>query len=165
MFILVERSTQIKKYDKVMQDSKQIENDSKNRVLLIEKLELIINNKPQYEYLISPIYEILDELENSISFSKYVRQDEVIKKLKQQREEVKIEIFRQTKKLKIYDVEEKKSKIIILKDLLVQKNKIEDLKVLQEKRNRIKDIKRELQYLQNTEDTSKINEISSLIND
>ncbi|EJH6050786.1 hypothetical protein NFY00_000871 [Listeria monocytogenes] len=156
-------SEQINEYDKIIQDSKQIENDNRNRESLLRNLQELVRDKKDYQYLINPIISILNELENSISFSRYVRQDEVVKKLKEQKNDVKDEIQRQSSKFKMYSFNEKTEKIVILKDLLGQKNNEIDLEDLEKKKRRIKDIRYELKKLQNSEDKEKLNKISNLM--
>ncbi|WP_185634564.1 hypothetical protein [Listeria ivanovii] len=156
-------SEQIKECDKIIQDSRQIENDSRNREALLRNLQELVREKKDYQYLVNPIISTLSELENSISFSKYVRQDEVVKRLKEQKNEVKNEIQRQSSKFKMYSFNEKAEKIVIIKDLLGQKNSEIDLEDLENKKRRIKEIKNELKKLQNSVDTEKINEISNLM--
>lgn len=156
-------SEQIKEHDKIIQDSKQIENDSRNREVLLRNLQELVREKKDYQYLVNPIISTLSELENSISFSKYVRQDEVVKRLKEQKNEVKNEIQRQSSKFKMYSFNEKAEKIVIIKDLLRQKISEIDLEDLENKKRRIKEIKNELKKLQNSVDTEKIKEISHLM--
>lgn len=156
-------SEQINEYDKIIQDSKQIENDNRNRESLLRNLQDLVRDKKDYQYLINPIISTLNELENSISFSRYVRQDEVVKKLKEQKNDVKDEIQRQSSKFKMYSFNEKTEKIVILKDLLGQKNNEIDLEDLEKKKRRIKDIRYELKKLQNSEDKEKLNKISNLM--
>ncbi|EAD4232946.1 hypothetical protein UL97_14790, partial [Listeria monocytogenes] len=156
-------SEQINEYDKIIQDSKQIENDNRNRESLLRNLQELVRDKKDYQYLINPIISTLNELENSISFSRYVRQDEVVKKLKEQKNDVKDEIQRQSSKFKMYSFNEKTEKIVILKDLLGQKNNEIDLEDLEKKKRRIKDIRYELKKLQNSEDKEKLNKISNLM--
>ncbi|EIU6108082.1 hypothetical protein, partial [Listeria monocytogenes] len=146
-----------------IQDSKQIENDNRNRESLLRNLQELVRDKKDYQYLINPIISTLNELENSISFSRYVRQDEVVKKLKEQKNDVKDEIQRQSSKFKMYSFNEKTEKIVILKDLLGQKNNEIDLEDLEKKKRRIKDIRYELKKLQNSEDKEKLNKISNLM--
>ncbi|EAG0499415.1 hypothetical protein A6X92_03245 [Listeria monocytogenes] len=156
-------SEQINEYDKIIQDSKQIENDNRNRESLLRNLQELVRDKKDYQYLINPIISTLNELENSISFSRYVRQDEVVKKLKEQKNDVNDEIQRQSSKFKMYSFNEKTEKIVILKDLLGQKNNEIDLEDLEKKKRRIKDIRYELKKLQNSEDKEKLNKISNLM--
>ncbi|MCD7543224.1 hypothetical protein KYE00_04365 [Listeria monocytogenes] len=156
-------SEQINEYDKIIQDSKQVENDNRNRESLLRNLQELVRDKKDYQYLINPIISTLNELENSISFSRYVRQDEVVKKLKEQKNDVKDEIQRQSSKFKMYSFNEKTEKIVILKDLLGQKNNEIDLEDLEKKKRRIKDIRYELKKLQNSEDKEKLNKISNLM--
>ncbi|MEN0966374.1 hypothetical protein AAHR09_11320 [Listeria monocytogenes] len=156
-------SEQINEYDKIIQDSKQIENDNRNRESLLRNLQELVRDKKDYQYLINPIISTLNELENSISFNRYVRQDEVVKKLKEQKNDVKDEIQRQSSKFKMYSFNEKTEKIVILKDLLGQKNNEIDLEDLEKKKRRIKDIRYELKKLQNSEDKEKLNKISNLM--
>ncbi|EMG9837660.1 hypothetical protein V5454_000461 [Listeria monocytogenes] len=156
-------SEQINEYDKIIQDSKQIENDNRNRESLLRNLQELVRDKKDYQYLINPIISTLNELENSISFSRYVRQDEVVKKLKEQKNDVKDEIQRQSSKFKMYSFNEKTEKIVILKDLLGQKNNEIDLEDLEKKKRRIKEIRYELKKLQNSEDKEKLNKISNLM--
>lgn len=85
---------QIKVYEKYKNDLITQQTENKNRETMLTTLQSIVAENNHYEYLVAPIIDLVDELKKSISFTQYMVKDEVILKLKKQREQVKQEIIK-----------------------------------------------------------------------
>ena len=59
---------------------------------LLENLNGIINDNPDFDYLVNPIKEILNEVNKSISLTNYLITDKTILELKKRRKEIKLEL-------------------------------------------------------------------------
>jgi len=153
---------QIKVYENGIQDSKRFEKDNENRKFLLEKLSEIIVENNSFEYLIVPLKNLLSELDTTISFSKYMINDNTIKELKKQRELLKTEIRRNDSRFRFFTLEEKEKAIVLIENYLNSDIRSVESE-LNEKRKRIKAIREELKILQNSDDTRKINELSHYI--
>lgn len=155
-------SEQIKSYENVIADSKQFEKDSKNRVFLLEKLDEVLKNESNFEYLITPLKNLLNELDETISFNKYTISDKTIEELKKQREKLKIEIHRNDSRFRCYTLEEKEKAIALIEDYLSEDIANCDGKV-KELKSKIKAIKENIKVLQNANDSNRIKELSDYI--
>lgn len=153
---------QIKIYENRIEDLKSLEKDNENRKLLLEKLNKLLEENTEFEYLISPLRKLTSELNTTISFSKFTISDNTIKELKKQRDLLKIEIKRNESKFKVYTLEEKAKAIALIEDYLSADihSSEEELK---EKNKRIKEIRDQLKILQISDDTKKIKELSDYI--
>ncbi|MCP3808701.1 hypothetical protein NLX78_15800 [Paenibacillus sp. Lou8.1] len=157
-------SEQIKIYENRISDYKQIERDNQNRKLLLEKLNSLLGENSDFEYLVSPLQKLISELDSTISFSKFLIGDSTINELKKQREQVKMEIKRNDSRFRLFSMEEKAKAIIIIEDYLsADIRSYED--ELKQKKKRIKEIREELRVLQNSDDNKKIEELSKFITD
>lgn len=155
---------QIKIYENGIQDSKRFEKDNENRKILLENLDTILMGNNTFEYLITPLKNLISELDTTISFSKYVINDNTIKELKKQRELLKTEIRRNDSRFQFFTLEEKEKAIVLIENYLA--SDVESVEEeLKDKRRRIKEIREELKVLQNSDDTKKINELSQYITD
>jgi len=155
-------SEQIKVYENSISDTKQFEKDNENRKLLLSKLDDLIKENDDFDYLVEPLKNLLTNIENTIAFSKYVISDNTIKELKKQKEKLKIEIRRNDSRFKIYTLEDKSKSIALIEDYLST-----DVHSLDEeikaKKKRIREIREELKALQASDDSKKIREISEYI--
>ena len=61
-------SEQIKVYENTVNDAKQFEVDNKNRKKLLNKLHELILENESLAYLVAPIEELLNEIDNTIFF-------------------------------------------------------------------------------------------------
>lgn len=155
-------SEQIKVYENSSSDLKQFEKDNLNRKILLEKLAVLINENGNLDYLIKPLQSLLTDIENSISFSKYIISDNTIKELIKQRESLRTEIKRNDSRFKMYTMEEKSKAIALIEDYLsaeVQSNEEE----LIENKKKVREIREKLRVLQSTDDSNKIKELSKYI--
>ncbi|WP_223264248.1 hypothetical protein [Paenibacillus sp. IHB B 3084] len=155
-------SEQIKIYENSIADSRQFEKDNKNRILLLTKLEGLLDENNTFDYLVSPLKNLVTELESTISFSKYVISDNTVKELKKQREILKAKIKSNDARFKLFTLEEKSKAIVLIEDCLSTsiQSPAEELKT---KRKKIKEIKDELKILQNSDNSQKIKELSQYI--
>lgn len=155
-------SEQIKVYENSISDTKQFEKDNENRKLLLSKLDDLIEENEDFNYLVEPLKNLLANIENTIAFSKYVISDNTIKELKKQKETLRTEILRNDSRFKIYTLEDKSKSIALIEDYLSA-----DVHFLEEeikaKKKRIREIREELKALQASDDSKKIREISEYI--
>lgn len=153
---------QIKVYENSIADSKQFEKDNENRILLLEKLNILLEENSAFEYLISPLKNLISELDTTISFSKYLTSDNTIKELKKQRNILKSEIRRNDSRFRCFTLEEKTKAIVLIEEYLSTDISSCDEEI-KEKRKIIKELRNELKVLQNSDDTQKIIELSQYI--
>lgn len=155
-------SEQIKVYDNTIENYRQNEMENKNRKLLLSNLQMLIESEPNMEYLARPLADLINEVEGSITFGKYIISDETVKELRKQREQVISEMKKQNSKFRCYSLEEK-SKAIALIQAYLQED-IKDVSgELNECRRELRQLKNELQELQNNDDSKKIDNFSKLI--
>ncbi len=155
-------SEQIKIYENSISDTKQFEKDNENRKLLLSKLDGLINDNADFNYLVEPLKNLLTKIDSTIAFSKYLISDNTIKELKRQKETLRTEIRRNDSRFKMYTLEDKSKSIVLIEDYLSTDVYFLD-EELKEKRKRIKEIREELKALQASDDTKKIREISEYI--
>lgn len=155
-------SEQIKVYENNTADAKQFGRDNENRRKLLLKLQELVDENASFNYLVQPMQNLLDDVDNTIYFSDYLINDNTINELKKQREQIKIEIRRNDSRFKIYNLEEKSKAIALIKEYLSVKI-ISDDDNIKEKKKRIKEMREELKSLRNADDLKKINELSKFI--
>ena len=153
---------QIKIYENRISDSKKMNIEAENRKILLKRLETIINNTNELKYLAEPIVNVVSDLDNSISFNKYIINDNTIAEMKKQRESLKKEIISNDYRFKRFSIDEKTRAISIVEDYLSEDIQYNDDE-LKEKKDRIKKIKEQIRILQNSDDVEKINNISNNI--
>lgn len=159
-------SEQIKVYEKYKNDliTQQIEN--KNREAMLTTLQSIVAKNNHYEYLVAPIIDLVDELKKSISFSQYMVKDEVILKLKKQREQVKQEIIKSRIQMERINYDDKRKAIAIIEDGIRSfPNDTPTEEEINNLKKKLNEYKKELRDLQDSDDFDKINKVSSLITD
>lgn len=155
-------SEQIKIYDNTIKNYQQNEKENQNRRLLLSNLQTLIENEPSMDYLIQPLADLINGLEGSIAFGKYIISDETIKELRKQREQVASEIKKQNSKFRCYSLEEK-SKAVALIQAYLQEG-IKDVSgELNECKRELRQIKNELKELQNSDNSKKIEQYSKLV--
>lgn len=155
-------SEQIKIYDNIIKNYQQNEKENKNRKLLLSNLQMLIENEPSMEYLVKPLAELVNEVEGSIAFGKYIISDETIGELKRQKEQVVAEMKKQNSKFKCYSLEEK-AKAIALIQAYLQEGLKDVSGELTECKQKLKLLKNELQELQNADNSEKIKRFSELV--
>lgn len=151
---------QIKTYENRVSDQKQFQKENNNRKILLESLYDLVKENEAFEYLVNPIINLTSELDNTISFSKYMINDNTIKELKKQRESLKTEIRRNDSRFKCYSLEEKSKAIALIEDYLSEEiTNCDDL--INKKRKKVKEIRVQLKSLQNSDNIQKIKELST----
>ena len=155
-------SEQIKIYDNTIKNYQQNEKENENRKLLLSNLQMLIENEPSMEYLVKPLVELVNEVEGSIAFGKYIISDETIGELKRQKEQVAAEMKKQNSKFKCYSLEEK-AKAIALIQAYMQEGLKDVSGELTECKQKLKHLKNELQELQNADNSEKIKRFSELV--
>lgn len=153
---------QIKVYENRIADTKQIQKENQNRKLLLEKLDSLLEENEIFSYLVTPLKNLMNELDTSISFSKYLINDKTIQELKNKRDFLKNEMKDNENRFKIFSVEEKIKSIALIEEYLSTNVKTVD-EELSNKQKRAKEIKNELKVLQNSDDSKKIKQLSHYI--
>lgn len=155
-------SEQIKIYENSISDAKQFENDNSNRKMLLENLEQLLTENNVFAYLVEPLKQLVNELDNTISFSQYTINDKTIAELKRQRNALKTAIKRNNSRFQCYTMEEKAKSIALIEEYLSAdiRDCSGDLKEIKKK---IREIKEELKALQNSDDIAKIRGLSQFI--
>lgn len=153
---------QIKIYENRILDSKRMNIEGENRKILLERLNLILQNANELQYLIEPVTHLVQDLESSISFNNYIINDTAVQEMRKQRENLKKEIFNNNYRFKRFNIDEKIKAIAIVEDYLSENISYNEDE-LKEKRKRIRAIKEEIKILQNADDVEKIEMISESI--
>ena len=155
---------QIKRQENIENDHRAFESDSRKQIALLEKLHAIIESEVSYSYLAEPIIKLTEELNRSISFNKYFIQENTIKELKKQREQIREQILSMKSYYKIYSVSDKARAITLIKEYLdYYRDDIESDDNISIIRRKLRGIREELRALQNSNDTQKINLLSNEI--
>lgn len=155
-------SEQIKIYENSISDAKQFENENSNRKKLLKELKDLVEEDSVFIYLVEPLEQLLNELDNTIAFSQYTIKDRTIAELKRQRSELKKEIKRNDSRFQCYTMEEKAKSIALIEEYL-SANIRDCSEELKEIKKEIREIKEELRVLQNSDDIVKIRELSQFI--
>lgn len=155
-------SEQVKIYENSLSDAKQFEKDNENRKQLLSKLDALIIENEEFNYLVEPLKNLLSEINNTIAFSKYVISDNTIKELRKQRDELRTALRRNDARFQMYTLEDKSKSIAMIEDYLVTEVHFIDDEI-KEKRRKIKELRDELKVLQALDDTKKIGMISEYI--
>ncbi|HBV97561.1 MAG TPA: hypothetical protein DEF36_11005 [Desulfotomaculum sp.] len=153
---------QIKVYENTIEDNKSFEIENSNRKILLDTFKELISDKQEYSYLVTPLMDIIDNLEKSISFNKYIINSSTINELKKQRDTVKSEISANDTRFTCYDISEKSRSIALIEEYLnidIEYNTEE----LERKRQHIKQLKSEIKALQNSDNDEKLTELSDFI--
>lgn len=155
-------SEQIKVYDSIIKNYQQNEKENENRRLFLSNLQGLIENESSMEYLVNPLIELVNELEGSITFGKYIISDETVCELKRQKEQIEMEMKKQDSKYKCYSLEEKAKAIALIQAYL--QDGIKDVSSeLGDYKKELKLLKKELQELQNDDNSEKIKKFSELV--
>ncbi len=154
---------QIKVYENAQVDINQIDIANKNRKLLLENLNEIINDNPNFDYLVNPIKEILNEVNKSISLTNYLITDKTILELKKRRKEIKLELDNSKHYSKLYDLNEKERACALLESFLNESGFESSFQTIKDKRNRQTEIRKLLLSLKKSQDNEKIKNLSEYI--
>lgn len=154
---------QIKVYEKYKSDLKDQQHENKNREYILETFTSIIKDHTEFNYLVEPLISLTDEIKSSISFSQYFLKDDVLEKLKQQRENVKSEIIKAKMQMTRFSFDEKRSAIAIAEDGIKSYAIEYTPTVLDELKDKLREYKKELKELQDSDDMNKINSVGTQI--
>lgn len=152
---------QIKVYENSQVDISQIEIANKNRKSLLENLNKIIDKNSEFEYLVTPIKEILKNIEKSISLTNYLITDKTISELRKRRKDVKKELDNSKHYSKLYSLDEKERACALLESFLNESKLESSEQQIKEKKGRISEIRRKLIVLKKSEDYKKIENLSN----
>ncbi len=156
-------SEQIKVYETTVSTYKHTKKENENRKKLLSNLQELLQENAEMAYLVDPINSLLKDVENSISFSKYVISDDTVEELRRQQCCIREEMKLQNSKYKCYSIEDKVKAAILIREYLHMdvKNHFAEIKEL---RTRISELTKELRTLQSSDNQSKIEEFSEVIN-
>lgn len=151
---------QIKVQTKTEADCKGFEKNAGKQKELLGNLQQLISQCPSYEYLVQPVIKLTSELDQSISFSKYLIQENTTRELKKQRDKIRNQIQTEQSKYRIYSASDKTQAMTLIKDYLkfydagLSTDNIKGLK------NELRKIREKIRYLQNSNDLNKIQTLS-----
>lgn len=151
---------QIKLQIKTEADCKSFEVSAKKQKDLLDNLQSLIETSPPYAYLVNPIIQLTSELDQSISFSKYLIQESTTKELKKRRDQIRNQILTEQSKYKIYSAPEKTQAITLVKEYLDFYDtdlSVDDAKSI---RSQLREIREKIRHLQNSNDVQKIDALS-----
>lgn len=151
---------QIKRQEQFEMDHKRFAADDEKTKQLIVALKQVIDEKEEYHYLVDPIIALTSDLEKSISFNKYLIQDNSVKELKKQREEIKRLLLAKKAKYTIYSVSDKARAVTLIKEYVGHYDSGLDRMTISELRTKLKKIREEIRKLQNGNDQEKLEELS-----
>lgn len=154
---------QIKVYEKYKSDLQHQQHENKNRENMLDTFQSIIKDHPDFNYLVDPLISLTDEIKNSISFSQYFLKDDVLEKLKKQRQNVKNEIVKSQMQLTRFSLDEKKKAIAIAEDGIRSYSTEYSPVDLDKLKKDLREYKKEFKELQDSDDSKKINSIGSQI--
>lgn len=145
-----------KKYDyKVFE-----ENNEKQEKLFIQLQDLLQLNKP-YSYLLEPIMYLTNDLQKSISFNKYLIQENAIKELKKQRDKIKDQIVSNKTRFTIYTVSDKMRAIMLINEYLNAYDKVFDQEEINVIKHELRVVREQIRILQNSNDIDKLRVLSN----
>lgn len=154
---------QLKKQESFESDHKRfIEDDVKQQELLSNLFEMV-NDKPEYSYLATPIINLISDLEKSISFNKYFIQEATVRELKKQRDLVKQKILSNQARFTIYSASEKTQAITLIREYLSYYTEDFDSSTLKELKKELKEVQERIRNLQSENDSQKIDDLSDEI--
>lgn len=155
-------SEQIKTNELFSDGMKKIKKENENRKYLIKKLEELIETKEEFSYLVEPIQDLVNDLDNSISFSQYKIKEKTIQSLKKQKKQLRLEIEKYDNQFKFQSID-KKIRYITLLDEYLEIDISNNEEIISELRRQIQGIKRKIKIFQNDDNSKMINDISQYI--
>lgn len=154
---------QIKRQAQFELDHKRFVADDERTKQLVEALKRVVDEKEEYHYLVDPIISLTSDLEKSISFNKYLIQDNSVKELKKQREGIKKQLLDKKAKYTIYSVSDKTRAVTLIKEYLNHYDSGFDGTKISKLRTELKQVREEIRILQNGNDKDKLNKLSDTI--
>lgn len=153
---------QLKVYNSMKADAVKIDVEMKNRTQLLQTLYQMIEENANYSYLITPILDLIDQLNKSISFQRLAIEDKTITELTRQKVKIISRIKDNTSRFKRYSLTDKEKALIFIESDL-QEYKLSNNDDISTIKKRISDIKKQIRNLQNQDDTKKIKKVSEYI--
>ena len=153
---------QIKLYENSISDAKQLKKDNLGRKKLLENLEQLLHKNNNLSYLIEPLKQLLNDIDETISFNEYIIEDKTIAELKKQKQLLKMEMQRNNSRFQCYTMEEKTKAIALIEEYL-STDSHDCTQELKNIKNEIRNKKNELKALQNSDDLNKIEEFSQFV--
>lgn len=141
-------------------DCKSFEANATKQKELLECLQGLISSAPPYAYLAEPIVQLLTELDQSISFSKYLIQENTTKELKKRRDRIRQQILTEESKYKIYSSTDKVQAVTLIQEYLSFYDADLSSDSVKSLRSALRTIRERIRILQNTNNPSKIDAIS-----
>ncbi|WP_248402957.1 hypothetical protein [Butyrivibrio fibrisolvens] len=156
-------SEQIKTYETTVSTYEHTKKENENREKLLTNLAGLVEENPEMSYLIEPINGLLKDVENSISFSKYIISDETVLALRKQQANIRHAMRLLNSKYRFYSITDKAKAVALIREYLSMniKNNISDIEEL---KKRISDLKRKLRTLRASDNKEKIDVFSDVIN-
>jgi len=136
-----------------------VEDETKQKALL-DKLRQIVDTRPEYAYLVKPIQSLTVDLDKSISFNKYLIQENTINELKKQREKIRQQMLSSKSRFTIYSASEKVQAVTLIKEYLGYYDDDFDNGNITDIKKELKEIREEIRRLQSENDTGKIKALS-----
>lgn len=156
-------SEQIKAYETTVSTYEHTQKENENRRRLLNNLQDLIEEDSEMSYLVNPINRLLEDVENSISFSKYIISDETVDALKNQQSRIREEMRIQNSKYRFYSIDEKAKAAALIREYL-HMNLRNNYAEINELRKTISTLKKELKLLQASDNKKKIDDFSEVIN-
>ena len=141
-------------------DCKSFETNAAKQKELLECLQDLIASAPPYAYLAEPIVKLLAELDQSISFSKYLIQENTTKELKKRRDRIRQQILTEESKYKIYSSTDKVQAVTLIQEYLSFYDADLSSDSVKSLRSALRTIRERIRILQNTNNPSIIDAIS-----
>lgn len=153
---------QLKVYNSMKADAVKIDVEMKNRSKLLQTLNQMIEENASYSYLITPISDLIDQLNKSISFQRLAIEDKTINELTRQKSKIISRIKDNTSRFKRYSLTDKEKALIFIESDL-REYKLSNNDDIGTIKKQISDIKKQIRNLQNQDDTKKIKNVSKYI--
>lgn len=162
-FLFNHITEQIKTYKSSTENLKQIDIANKNRKILLDNLNEIIDDKPEYKYMVEPLLKLTEEMENSISFTNYIIADKTINELERKRNKIKKQLNESKHFDKMYNLSQKEKAFVLLENYLKEANITSSKEQLKIKLEQISTKRKDLQVLKKHQDINKIKALSEKI--
>lgn len=154
---------QIKVIENEISDAIEIEKENKNRKKLIDTFNSLLSEHNEYDYLLEPILSLSNDLDKSISFSKYVISDNTVRELRKKQQIIKDEIDANQYRFEFYSVEAKTKALLIIEEHLESYDKTVDKDEIVALRKALNEKRKTLLALQQSDDVDVINALATRI--
>lgn len=159
-FLFNHINEQIKTYKSSTENLKQIDIANKNRKTLLGNLSEIIDNKPEFKYMVEPIVKLTKDMDNSISFTNYVIADKTINELEKKRNKIKKQLNESKHFDRMYNLTQKEKACVLLENYLKEDKITSSKDQLKTKLEQIANKRKDLQILKKYQDYNKVEKLS-----